>query len=300
VIHEQFDMERWIREFSLDRLKKEARASVEKRRQESPERYPDDDVFEYYVRLAMPGASYVCGPEHAAVNEQIRRAVFGVTEPEDADPTDIFVWGSGEPSRRDVTKIAGLPYWPSDRPWPASESGVPMIFLAQFNFGDSLDIVDDLPGQLLLIFDKGEAFDALELADLHFEWIDPFSGPPVTTAPREDEAPIARWGQIFRTYDWADVAEDLNDAGIGGDLAVLKGTKIGGLPSWIQSPEEGTGRYIATLGSISSLSDTWPFVNAKSQPRSRGGQRDIMWGDMGNLYLFLDDDETVVATFDCY
>lgn len=31
-------------------------------------------------------------------------------------PTDIFVWAEGEPTRREVTKVGGLPYWPASEP----------------------------------------------------------------------------------------------------------------------------------------------------------------------------------------
>ncbi len=71
-------------------------------------------------------------------------------------PTDVFVFGKGEPPKPEITKIGGLPYWPSSKPWPTTHDGKPIHFLAQFNFADSKDVTGELPGQLLLVFVEDE------------------------------------------------------------------------------------------------------------------------------------------------
>jgi hypothetical protein len=69
-----------------------------------------------------------------------------------AIPVEVFVLSVGEPSNRAATKIGGLPFWPRGREWPTSLSGEPLPFLAQFNFCQSLDIIGNLPENLLLLF----------------------------------------------------------------------------------------------------------------------------------------------------
>ena len=51
-----------------------------------------------------------------------------------------------------VTKVAGLPYRAAGLPWPLTDDGRPMTFLAQFCFEESRDLVGKLPGDVLLIF----------------------------------------------------------------------------------------------------------------------------------------------------
>ena len=40
-------------------------------------------------------------------------------------PTDVFVWGQGEPKDRTVTKVGGLPCWGAETPWPERNGGPP-------------------------------------------------------------------------------------------------------------------------------------------------------------------------------
>jgi len=71
---------------------------------------------------------------------------------------DRLVLGRGELVRREVTKVGGLPYRPAGTPWPKDNKGQPLEFMVQFSFAESLDIVGDLPGDVLLVFaEVGEA-----------------------------------------------------------------------------------------------------------------------------------------------
>jgi hypothetical protein len=106
----------------------------------------------------------------------------------DALPTDVFVFGKGEPPRRDCTKVGGLPYWPAGKPWPRTGDGTPYHFLAQFNFADSRDLITNLPGDVLLLLTDGPEEWTEDPDRLRFEWLPmglepcPEFAPPI---PRE-------------------------------------------------------------------------------------------------------------------
>lgn len=69
----------------------------------------------------------------------------------EAFSTDVFVWAEGEPARREITKVGGLPYCPTSEPWPSTKKGKPYEFIAQFNFQDSLELHPDLPADVVLV-----------------------------------------------------------------------------------------------------------------------------------------------------
>src|SRR5437763_6988865 len=81
----------------------------------------------------------VVSPSDVAIVEQIRRKAGGPAILGPNLPTDVFVLAKGEPKRRDVTKVGGLPYRPADLKWPERPDQVPFTFLAQFHFGKSRD-----------------------------------------------------------------------------------------------------------------------------------------------------------------
>ncbi len=86
-------------------------------------------------------------------------------------PTDGFVFGKGEPPRRDCTQIGGKPFWPATREWPIDDAGNPYQFFAQINFADSTDFVRNLPGELLLMF-VGVGDDwYFHPMQVRFEWV---------------------------------------------------------------------------------------------------------------------------------
>src|SRR5262249_39609366 len=84
-------------------------------------------------------------------------------------PSDVFVFCKGEPTKPDITKVGGIPYWIDDRKWPKDRQGRSLGFLAQFNFLDSTDLVGPLPGDVLLLF---VSVDEKSYPDkIHFEWL---------------------------------------------------------------------------------------------------------------------------------
>ncbi len=93
------------------------------------------------------------GPSTICHIEQIRERALACFDLGRSLQTDIFIFGLGEPDRRDITKVGGLPYRPRGKPWPMSrETGKPLTFVAQFRFTESTDIVGPLPGDILLAY----------------------------------------------------------------------------------------------------------------------------------------------------
>jgi hypothetical protein len=92
---------------------------------------------------------------------------------------------------------------------------------------------------------------------------------------------------LHRTEDW--------------DTAIFEGTKIGGLPKFIQEPPDVSGMFIGAIGSISvSADERHPFVNVADPIGGWSDENDLMIGDMGSLYLFLGADGKIQAVSQSY
>jgi Domain of unknown function (DUF1963) len=209
-------------------------------------------------------------PEDIVLLGRLRASAYARLPNLSRVPTDVFVWRAGEPSRREVTKIAGLPYRQAGLPWPAAPSGEPLTFVAQFWFADSLDLVPPLPGDILLIFARGELLGEPSLppdirfnlhwgAGLTFEWATLGTLPLVAAA----DIPPTLWpvqpcyGALQRMWDYRGVPPE-----IAIDVpAVVEGTKIGGLCPWLDEPDYvrfdqaartpgAPGVYLSTLASV--------------------------------------------------
>ena len=103
-------------------------------------------------------------------------------------------------------------------------------------------------------------------------------------------------------------------------IAVIEGTKIVGVPRWIQRAEEIPGRFLCALGSVhpvyqTSEDDTihrpYPFTNfqgpfVRGRRVFRAGEEEIkddrllMWDDVGSLFLFLDNSGNIHWTIQSY
>jgi len=232
----------------------------------------------------------------------------------DALPVDVFVFGKGEPDRRDCTKVGGAPYWPTDRRWPSRCDGLPYLFLAQFNFSDSTDILPDLPGSVLLLLTEDKEEWLWEPDRIRFEWLP--SGCQSLMAVEEArklELSVSRGvfhGIIYRTEDYPLSEEKASGSSVGGsyDLPVLNGTKIGGVPHFIQGGEDYSGRFLCQLGSIQAVPEVpYPWVN-RPEPLSLafdetgiyGDDNSTVFGDMGSIYIFIDDAGKLTYGFECY
>lgn len=250
-------------------------------------------------------------PFQLVINERLREMAGVAKYRHQAVPTDIFIFAQGEPSRREVTKIGGLPYRPANLPWLTLPSGKPMTFVAQFCFADSRDILGSLPGDVLLIFaendEYGIAYNWLTEDEMQrqlvFEWVS-FGDFPLVTAemiPRSEWRPFPCFGAIHRTYDYP-TFDDLAHPDIAEYIpGINSATKIGGCPSWIHHEEILPGQFLCELNSTMPeqllpypfLNQSEPLVNHWVGKRSRESQEFddmLLWGNnVGTLYLFIDD-----------
>ena len=240
----------------------------------------------------------------------LQRSRVGLREGK-AFPADLFVFGKGESPGRETTKVGGIPYWPADRSWPTDDEGSPLLFLAQFNFADSQDLFPTrLPGDVLLLLVE-DPEDYLEPDLIRFEWL-PLGLPPVS---HFDESLVATtagpfYGVIHRSADYPDATERASELEVsqGYNLPILTGTKIGGVPHFIQGGDGSDDQFLCQLGSIQAAHQVpYPWVN---QAESLGLQFDdrgiygdsnsIVFGDMGSIYIFLHRDGSMRSSFECY
>jgi hypothetical protein len=98
-------------------------------------------------------------PEELALAEQARRLARSHGSLGPSVPADVFVWASkGNPEKPWLTRIGGEPWRDKNKPWPKDSQGVPLTFLGQICFLDSMDIVPfALPGEVALFFGTSTA-----------------------------------------------------------------------------------------------------------------------------------------------
>ena len=300
----RLDVQKWIDLFPLTKLREQARRFF-------PERLPH--LRDSPKRDFGPHAETIENPFHVAVVEQLRAEAFAKSHALKV-PTDVFVFAKGEPVHRGTTKIGGLPYWPADKAWPTGDSGKPMSFVSQICFADSADFIGPLPGHVLLVFADGAFGEDWWESDrnaLRFEWANLGDDELLNAA----QIPENRWkitpfhGIIHRTVDF-----DFGDDGMPESLwdsysspwqmAAVAGTKIGGLPCWIQDEEPLPGRFLCSIAALMPLKPLGcrpvQYFDAPLPPEyfiDRSTDKDegacIIWGDMGSLYIFMDGDGSV-------
>jgi len=315
MIHATLDIDRWKATFPLAKERSE------------------DSVLE---------VDFISGPRTIAVLEQLRDDVFGnvfgSTSTLARMPTDVFVWARGEPEHRVVTKIAGLPYRAADKPWPLDVVGRPRLFLGQFCFAESRDLVPvSLPGDVLLVFAAVEEWQpgTFEVMwgrpdALWFEWAQLNERPLVSSAevPASGMRLLPCYGTRHRTWDYV-LSASMIDRGPDPrdhwteeedlllDCAVVEGTKIGGIAPRLFDEDEirldgeevvPPGTYLCTLASL--MVDTFrPYallnMPEPRDPADREASRawwqsyPLMIADAGLLNFFLDREGTVRWTGHC-
>jgi hypothetical protein len=256
-----------------------------------------------------------------------------------ARPTTVFLWEIGEGSgwrRGRGTRIGGTPWWPADDPWPVDSVGEPLRFVAQLDFDVKHSLEIELPGDILSLFiTEEEGF----WGDFHFFWhtaeegkkllkpqempsfsdiedfeFGPFFGHPYLTYDyelydwRSQEAWLQQTVEDIEEPDWSErIMPGVSDARW---VPVLQATKIGGIPYFIQSFMPGSSHcnwkpdwtFLCTISSIwdqrfSRGSVKGLFVN---QPRTLPEYTKFMLGDVGQIYIFLDELGGVRYWWDCY
>ncbi len=229
-------------------------------------------------------------------------------------PVDVFVMSKGEPENRFATKIGGLPYRSRNLPWPCARSGRPLALIAQFNFTNSVDIVGTLPGDLLLVF--GDDSDG-PVEPLHMEWqrlgIQDLVRPADLPSDRMAIAPC--FGNRCRMVSYPDAilaTDNMYPECHGKEvwspywIPRLQATQIGRAPYFIQRGDDSLpGQPLCTIASVQpDMHQPYPWVNVP-EPLCREGEwmyggEDLMIGDLGCIYIFIDDEETLHSSESCY
>jgi hypothetical protein len=250
-------------------------------------------------------ADGITSPCHVCNNEQLRREVRGFVDWGPSVAVDLFIMAEGEPENRHATKIAGLPYRPAHLPWPIGEAGTPLLFLAQFNFVDSRDIVPDLPNDLLLVFVDGDG-------ELQFEW-QPLGLDDLTDGselPPQDVPTLPCYGHILRTESFPDVPfleEGLTVHGLRVEnpylLPQFQATQIGTAPFLIQEhlrTDPLPGRLLCTLNSVSpDLHSPYPFINRQEPLLPEGDwKNDLRYFTSDWRYFMLEDEGCIYISID--
>jgi hypothetical protein len=246
------------------------------------------------------------------IKEQERNGNLGP-----ATPVDIIIFGYDEPEDRDATKIGGLPYWPSDRPWPVSKTGQPLEFLAQINFSGSMDICPPVPAPLLSIFIES---DWCSIESYSYFWQKPVENPQLISATDIPEVKYPKvagtvYGANCRTRDFSNAESLPGKPPItqGAELLTMRGTKIGGIPKFFHGEiPDKPGRYLCTIHSLRHpVNRPWPFLDV-SDPLTpemlggigvnggRGCHDTVMFASQGSLFLYIEDNGTVHEELQCW
>jgi hypothetical protein len=110
----------------------------------------------------------VLGPYDACKVQELRKKLDTHVHFGKAVPAEVFILAVGDPPSRDHTKIGGLPFWPKLLDWPTSESGVPLTFIAQFNFAKSAITSNIISDDIMLIFADAPTYSEIRLETVPF------------------------------------------------------------------------------------------------------------------------------------
>ena len=267
--------------------------------------------FPLEPQLGRFSGEIITSPWDICNNEQLRREARDQFDWGPAVPVDIFIMAEGEPPDRHVTKIGGLPYLPSSAPWPATWSGNPMTFLAQFDFTDSQDLTGELPNDILLVFTPN-ADGPIE--SLHFEW-QPLGLKGLISCdnvPEQPWHPDPCYGHVYRTvsYPTARCKPDPTCRGLdissSYHLLQYQATQIGRAPFFIQQGDsQFPGHLLCTISSVQpDPHKPFPWVNHPEPLLPEGQWRYddnyLMLGDMGCIHISIDEAGQLHSTESCY
>jgi Domain of unknown function (DUF1963) len=258
-------------------------------------------------------AEIITSPCDLCQNVHLRREMQDQFDWGQAVPIDIFVMAEGEPKDRHVTKIGGLPYRPAATPWPTAPTGDPLVFLAQFNFADSKDLIPEVPGDVLLVFG-----DNADLPDtLSFEW----QRCGISSLIQSDSVPGSSrlispcHGYIHRTVSFPHALRQNNmkyptcrgkEVWSWFHLLQLQATQIGEAPFFIQADDRSLpGRLLCAISSVQPDQHMpYPWIN-HPEPWMPEGEWNyetpfLMLGDVGCIYISLDEGGRLHWRVSCY
>lgn len=229
------------------------------------------------------GGTIICSPVTIVLTEQMR-ALANKRDLGRSVPCDVFVFGIGEPSHASATKIGGRPYRPAMLKWPLGLTGYPMTFVAQFNFNASKQFIENIPGDILLVFSTDDDICSDDPQHrLHFEWYSTEMNAPSCSS---EQVPQTKWnfhtcyGVRYRTCDYAGNEAQSTLAAVVDKTRLEKtgvecvtmgldrlwGMKIGGLPITGRGagidPSPWAGTFLCSIASVIPAHDTpFPWVN---------------------------------------
>lgn len=280
---------------------------------------PGKEPYEFHLEAWLPhikpisvrdvySGNIVTGPYDLCENEWLRRGMADQFEWGKAVPTDVFIWALGEPEDRTVTKLGGLPYRAADQPWPM-RGGKPLAFLAQVNFTKSKDITGELPGDVLLIFGSDEP----GLCEPHHAEWQKLGIKNLTCEPAVKTRVRAYHGYRCRTTNYPEAKAKYTgnypkaygkNVWYSYHAVHYQATSIGTAPFFIQNEAEMSGRCLCAISSITyGYKTPWPFVGHPEQidvnQQAEPGEG-LCMGDVGCIYVFIEEDGKLSLTWSCY
>ena len=300
--HPVFDMDHWKAIFPYQEM-----FSPDRQRHFSTT--PPDSPLD----LRKPSGVIVDSPKDLVQVMEIRRDVIARSKLKESSISDVFVWANGEPPKPYLTKIGGCPYRAKNTEWPNSE-GEKFQFIFQVYFGDSLDLVKkfNLPGNIMLVYGKGENFWADEKNCMKIEWV---KAPIEESLYEEKDLPKPGFyvphlhGVIYRTQEYSseqDVfeKEGFNDSWL---LSSLQATKIGTEPYWIQGEVVDFGyETFFSFSGPNIYTEKWPLINIEKLVKNKnfhgysGNVFSFCMADCGTLYFSINIKGRVSCKFQCY
>ena len=304
--HPQVDLSRWMRQFPLDYFQQSS----------GPRRFHNqaaDDPRD----LWKPSGDPISSPADLSKVEWVRRQVALRYDLGPAKPVDLFLWQVAPAPHPYLTRIGGIPYRDKSSPWPVDRHDNPYTFVAQFCFLDSLDILPiSIPGDLLLVFFRDHEAPMGEMDDVGLEWVRIRDVIPIG----EGDCPkpsftVPRLTGVIRRFDEFPSCEGDPFRADGHVRSYLfpttQSTKIGTVTYFVQGDPRLSfdGTLICTLNSLEPH-ERWPFVDLKDLPGQASnsldseyygwGPYEMMFGDVGCMYFFIDSEGTTHWRFDSY
>lgn len=294
--HPVVDIEHWCKLFPIEVFEKK----------EGPRHFDSTESGDSLDLWKAQGC-FLNGPKDVACIEQVRRRVRGKHSLGRAVPVDIFIWAKGSARYPYLTKVGGVPYREADLPWPKDKNGKPYTFVAQWCFLDSRDIVSSrLGGDILLMFFR-DAESYFDDDGVYFEWsVEKLQKPMSMRDVPPASFPVPEMaGQIWRTEEYPDAIDIFEKEGHYEPwlFATTQSTKIGRTTWYIQQDPTKPGEELLCTFNSFQLADTWPFVNIADLKAMTEKQRElseIMLGDVGTLYVLIDQRGHVRYVADCY
>jgi len=242
--------------------------------------------------------------------ESIREELFDKVDFGDSYPTDIIIWGKGEPRYPYLTKVGGVPYRPKSQPWPKM-NGKDLVFFNQWCFIDSKDIFKiNLPGDVLLTFidieeDDFEYFYP-DSEKLYFEWQN------IGIKEIADKSDIKKtnsdipelFGCLYRSAEYPlnyEKFDDMKEYSNPELIPVRQASRIGGDTYYIQStlPEEDE-TLLCTLSSLLfDYENDYGFINQQEKlTRDEAERMELPFGNAGCFYVFMNENGKIRSDWD--